>query len=31
MIENGFSPSHLFDLRKSWESKDVNNSYGQEW
>ncbi|CAF0919814.1 unnamed protein product [Rotaria sordida] len=31
IIENGFSPSHLFDLRKSWESKDVNNSYGQEW
>jgi sodium/potassium-transporting ATPase subunit alpha len=34
MTENGFLPSCLFDLKKSWESKDVNNlqnSYGQEW
>ncbi|CAF5046458.1 unnamed protein product, partial [Rotaria sp. Silwood1] len=34
MAENGFLPSRLFGLRKSWESKSVNNlqdSYGQEW
>ncbi|CAF0775246.1 unnamed protein product, partial [Rotaria sordida] len=34
MAENGFWPSRLLGLRKSWESKVVNDledSYGQEW
>ena len=34
MAENGFWPSRLLGLRKSWESKTVNDledSYGQEW
>ncbi len=34
MAENGFLPSRLLNLRKSWESKHVNDledSYGQEW
>ncbi|CAF3074150.1 unnamed protein product [Rotaria sp. Silwood2] len=34
ITENGFLPSHLFDLRKLSESEDVNNlrnSYDQEW
>ena len=34
MGENGFRPSRLFGLRKSWDSKNVNDladSYGQEW
>ncbi|CAF5067526.1 unnamed protein product [Rotaria sp. Silwood1] len=34
MAENGFLPSRLFGLRKSWESKGINDlqdSYGQEW
>ncbi|CAF4579847.1 unnamed protein product, partial [Didymodactylos carnosus] len=34
MAENGFWPSRLLGLRKSWESKNVNDledSYGQEW
>jgi hypothetical protein len=34
MAENGFLPSRLFGLRKSWESKYVNDlqdSYGHEW
>ena len=34
MAENGFLPSRLIGLRKSWESKAVNDledSYGQEW
>ncbi|CAF3870322.1 unnamed protein product [Rotaria sordida] len=34
MAENGFLPSRLVGLRKSWESKYVNDlqdSYGQEW
>jgi len=34
MAENGFLPSRLLGLRKSWESREVNDledSYGQEW
>lgn len=34
MAENGFLPSRLVGLRKSWESKyinDLQDSYGQEW
>ena len=34
MAENGFWPSRLLGLRKSWEAKTVNDledSYGQEW
>jgi sodium/potassium-transporting ATPase subunit alpha len=34
MAENGFFPSRLLGLRRSWESKDINDledSYGQEW
>lgn len=34
MAENGFLPSRLLGLRKSWESRDINDledSYGQEW
>lgn len=34
MAENGFWPSRLLGLRKSWESKAINDledSYGQEW
>jgi hypothetical protein len=34
MAENGFWPSRLLGLRKSWESKvinDLEDSYGQEW
>lgn len=34
MTENGFWPSKVFGLRKSWDSKSVNDledSYGQEW
>jgi hypothetical protein len=34
MADNGFWPSRLIGLRKSWESKTVNDledSYGQEW
>ncbi|CAF3349572.1 unnamed protein product [Rotaria sp. Silwood1] len=34
LAENGFWPSRLLGLRKSWESKAVNDledSYGQEW
>jgi sodium/potassium-transporting ATPase subunit alpha len=34
MAENGFRPTHLFGIRKQWDSKAVNDltdSYGQEW
>ena len=34
MAENGFLPWHLSGLRKSWDSKAINDlkdSYGQEW
>lgn len=34
MAENGFLPSRLFGLRKSWDSRminDLEDSYGQEW
>ncbi|CAF4624244.1 unnamed protein product, partial [Rotaria sp. Silwood2] len=34
MAENGFLPSRLLGLRKSWESNEINDledSYGQEW
>merc|ERR1712214_182882 len=34
MAENGFWPSHLFGLRKQWDSiaiNDLEDSYGQEW
>ncbi|GBM11683.1 Sodium/potassium-transporting ATPase subunit alpha [Araneus ventricosus] len=34
MAENGFWPSSLFGIRKSWDSKAVNDlkdTYGQEW
>jgi sodium/potassium-transporting ATPase subunit alpha len=34
MAENGFWPSRLVGIRKSWESKalnDLEDSYGQEW
>uniref|UniRef100_T1E7T1 Putative sodium or proton efflux--potassium uptake antiporter n=1 Tax=Anopheles aquasalis TaxID=42839 RepID=T1E7T1_ANOAQ len=34
MAENGFLPLKLFGLRKSWDSKAINDltdSYGQEW
>merc|ERR1711936_915149 len=34
MAENGFLPTHLLGLRRSWDSQAVNDledSYGQEW
>ena len=34
MAENGFLPERLFNLRKPWDNKYINNledSYGQEW
>jgi sodium/potassium-transporting ATPase subunit alpha len=34
MAENGFMPEKLFGLRRSWDSRAVNDledSYGQEW
>merc|ERR1711970_1175256 len=34
LAENGFWPSHLFGLRKNWDSpaiNDLKDSYGQEW
>merc|ERR1711972_1153607 len=34
LCENGFWPSHLLGLRRSWDSQAVNDledSYGQEW
>jgi sodium/potassium-transporting ATPase subunit alpha len=34
MAENGFWPMYLFDLRKRWDSKAINDlpdSYGQDW
>lgn len=34
MAENGFFPSRLLGLRKSWDSRlvnDLEDSYGQEW
>ena len=34
LAENGFLPQHLFGLRRSWDSKAINDlqdSYGQEW
>jgi len=34
MAENGFNPSRLIGIRKSWDSRTVNDlmdSYGQEW
>lgn len=34
MISNGFLPSRLLGIRKSWDSEAVNDlqdSYGQEW
>merc|ERR1719477_113959 len=34
LAENGFLPSHLFGLRKYWDSpaiNDLKDSYGQEW
>ncbi|CAF1043580.1 unnamed protein product [Didymodactylos carnosus] len=34
MAENGFFPSRLLGLRKSWDSRyinDLQDSYGQEW
>jgi len=34
MSENGFLPKDLFGMRKSWDSRSVNDlrdSYGQEW
>ena len=34
MAENGFMPEKLFNLRKLWDNKYINNledSYGQEW
>lgn len=34
MTSNGFFPSRLLGIRKSWESEAVNDledSYGQEW
>merc|ERR1712141_202884 len=34
LCENGFWPSHLLGLRRSWDSSAVNDledSYGQEW
>merc|ERR1712168_1736373 len=34
MCENGFWPSRLFGLRRSWDSlaiNDLEDSYGQEW
>jgi hypothetical protein len=34
MAENGFFPSRLLGLRKSWDSRAINDledSYGQEW
>ncbi|XP_022085909.1 sodium/potassium-transporting ATPase subunit alpha-like [Acanthaster planci] len=34
MAENGFLPYTLFDLRRDWDNKGMNNvvdSYGQEW
>lgn len=34
MSENGFWPSKLLNIRKSWDSRAINDledSYGQEW
>ena len=34
VLENGFWPSYLFGLRRSWDSpaiNDLKDSYGQEW
>merc|ERR1719427_165696 len=34
LCKNGFWPSHLFGLRRAWDSQAVNDledSYGQEW
>ena len=34
MAENGFFPSRLLGLRKSWDSRmitDLEDSYGQQW
>ncbi|GAB6023142.1 hypothetical protein CHUAL_007223 [Chamberlinius hualienensis] len=34
MAENGFMPNYLFGIRRSWDSRAVNDlkdSYGQEW
>jgi len=34
MAENGFLPSRLLGLRKSWDSRfinDLEDSYGQQW
>merc|ERR1712172_86100 len=34
LAENGFWPSRLFGIRKSWDAKAINDledSYGQEW
>lgn len=34
LAENGFWPSRLLGIRKSWEStyvNDLRDSYGQEW
>ena len=34
MAQNGFWPSRLIGIRKSWDTKTVNDledSYGQEW
>merc|ERR1712127_225108 len=34
MMQNGFLPNKLFGLRKSWDSRhlnDLTDSYGQEW
>ena len=34
LAENGFLPADLFGLRRSWDSRAINDltdSYGQEW
>ena len=34
MAENGFWPSKLYDIRKKWDSRlinDLEDSYGQDW
>jgi sodium/potassium-transporting ATPase subunit alpha len=34
MAQNGFWPSRLFGIRRSWDSmyvNDLEDSYGQEW
>ena len=34
MAQNGFLPLDLIGIRKTWDSKsinDLNDSYGQEW